>query len=283
MIFARLWTLGLKKTKITKERRSWQKDKKHTKNVFDARGNVQRSRVAYEQTMKETDLAKDALVKAEKDEVNQPENKKLQPITKKAAQRYAQSAEKGRALDSSYKSAVTKANEETDTFHKEHMPAVLDQLQKWEEDRWKTLIGSLQTFKSIRSEAPLVIEEQLKELNSLIEASNMGKDFKEFIDANKKEVPATSTLEYVPYKSKYADEEKGEEKSKEKEAKPKEENSFSTQTAEEKLAESNQQVKESEPKENKKEQDEEEQKKTAAIKQNLFGKLGDDDEESIFK
>jgi hypothetical protein len=76
--------------------------------------------------MKEIDVAKEQLLKCEKDEINQPDNKKLQISTKKASQKYNELTEKGKTFDVTYQSAVKKANEELESFRKDKMPEILE-------------------------------------------------------------------------------------------------------------------------------------------------------------
>jgi hypothetical protein len=76
--------------------------------------------------MKDAELAKDQLVKAEKDEINMPDDKKLQQATRKASQKFHDCMEKAKSLDATYQTSVKKANETIQTFQTDHMPKVLD-------------------------------------------------------------------------------------------------------------------------------------------------------------
>jgi len=224
------------KNKDTDRKKVIMEGQKHNKSVMDAKANVLRAKDFYERSMKELDQAKEALMKAEKDEVNQPENKKLQPITKKAAQKTAEMNDKAKKLEVAYQQSVTKTNEEIETYKKERMPIVLDQLQKWEQDRWNTLLTSIRTFKTIQEAIPPILENYTKEIGTLVEAANIDEDFKEFIDANKKE-STVENVEFVAFKSKFTEiEQAKEQKAKEDKLKEKQDTaSFSAQTAQEKL------------------------------------------------
>jgi hypothetical protein len=54
-----------------------------TSAIAEAKSNVAKAKGSYEGAMKEAELAKDAFVKCEKDEVNSPDDKKLQQLTRK--------------------------------------------------------------------------------------------------------------------------------------------------------------------------------------------------------
>jgi len=253
---------------------------KHLKSVADAKAAVQKHKAEYEKLMKASDVAKEQLMKAEKDEINQPDNKKLPPITKKASTTLIQSKDKAKQQEQTYQVAVKKANEETEANRKERMPAVFENVQKWDEDRWNTLLATVRQLRTLQDAIPAVHEVQSKELADVYENANIEADFREFIDANKKASEPEETYEFVAYKSKYEDEEE----KKEAPAASPLASDFSTKTAEEKLQPvpektDEQKKKEREAHEAKKEAD---KKKTDDIKSNLFG-APDDENESIFK
>jgi hypothetical protein len=254
---------------------------KHLKSVADAKAAAQKHKAEYEKLMKAADIAKEQLMKAEKDEISQPDNKKLAPITKKASTNLIQSKDKAKQQEQAYQAAVKKANEEIEVNRKERMPAVLESVQKWDEDRWNTLLASVKQLRTLQDAVPAVLEAQSKELTDVYENANIEADFREFIDTNKKASEAEETVEFVAFKSKY----EGEEEKKEPAPAAQPASDFSTKTAEEKLAEpqpeksDEQKKKEKEELEAKREAD---RKKTADIKSNLFGSPEDEDD-SIFK
>jgi growth arrest-specific protein 7 len=254
---------------------------KHLKSVADAKAAVQKHKAEYEKLMKAADVAKEQLMKAEKDEINQPDNKKLPPITKKASTNFIQSKDKAKQQEQTYQAAVKKANEETESNRKERVPAVLESAQKWDEDRWNTLLASVKQLRTLQDAVPAVLEVQSKELTDIYENANIEADFREFIDANKKGSEADESFEFVAYKSKYEDEEEKKEPAPAVTQPP---SDFSTKTAEEKLQAEpekteEQKKQEREALEAKKEAD---RKKTADIKSNLFGSA-EDENDSIFK
>jgi len=179
---------------------------KHVQNFVAAKANVARAKAEYERLMKETDSAKEKLIKAEKDETTQPDNKKLPPITKKASQTWIQCRDKAKIQETSYQAAVKKANEESEAYRSERMPSSLENLQKWEEDRWNTLLSSVKALKLVQEAVPVVLEQQTKDLIINYEGANIEEDFRDFIDANKKP-EVEETFEFVAFKSKYEDEE----------------------------------------------------------------------------
>lgn len=194
---------------------------KHVKAVADAKANVARTKGDYERLMKEADVAQEQMIKAEKDESSQPDNKKLPPLTKKAAEKFLACKQKGKASEDAYQGAVKKANEEL-ANKAEKMPVVVDSLQKWEEDRWNTLLGSVRSFKSSQEIIPTALEQYMKDLVSSYESGNLEEDFKEFIEANKKTEPE-ETIEFSAFKSKFQDTEEkkeSENKSEVKDAEP---------------------------------------------------------------
>lgn len=76
--------------------------------------------------MKDVELAKDGLLKCEKDEVNSPDDKKLQQLTRKASQKHIECTDKAKKLEAIYQAAVKKANEDLQAFQEKGMPAVLE-------------------------------------------------------------------------------------------------------------------------------------------------------------
>jgi len=181
---------------------------KHVKTVSDAKAAVNRNRAEYERLMKEMDVAREQLLKAEKDEQTAPDNKRLPPITKKATEKWLQLKIKAKAAEISYQEAVKKANEEVESHNGEKMPIVFENLQTWEEDRWNVLLNSVKSYKVAQEAVPVVIDAQAKELVSNYEAADIEADFREFINSNKKEdIPLDDGLEFIAYKSKFADEE----------------------------------------------------------------------------
>jgi len=178
---------------------------KHLKAVADAKLNVAKAKDAYEKVMKEIDAAKDAHIKAEKDEAAQPDKKNLPPITKKAAERLGLAVGKKEAALTAYSSAVTKANEEVSGFRTERMPQVLEALQVWEEDRWNALLGALKTFRGLAESVPTGIDEQLKDVVTAFDAANIDEDFNEVITSLKKETKDDQVIEVVVFKSKHGD------------------------------------------------------------------------------
>jgi len=172
------------------------------------------------------------------------------------------------------------------------MPAVLELLQSWEQERWNLLIGIVKSYKTIQDSLPGSLEKQASELQSVIDKSNLEEDLKEVI-ANCKKEKEDEKLEYVQYKSKHEDVVSATssapstsststtapdpspavvEKSKE--------SSFSSQTAEEKI----ESQKNAKPVEDeaaklaeKKKKEEESKKKAESAKSDLFGSDKDED------
>jgi len=248
---------------------------KHLKTVSDAKAAVARHKAEYEKLMKAADAAKEQVLKSEKDEINQPENKKIPPITKKLQQNFTQAKEKAKQQETLYQAAVKKANDDIEANRAERMPAVLESVQKWEEDRWNTLLSSIRQIQTFQATVPSTLEPHNKELGDVVDNASLENDFREFIDANAKTTETEEPFEFIQYKSKF------EEEVEKKEPAPAETPpTFSNQTAEEKIAE---QPKKEEQKKKDKEEDEvkkeAEKKKTADLKANLFGSDGDD----IFK
>jgi len=265
------WT----KTKEAEKKKLTGEGQKHLKVISDAKATVAKNREACEKLVKESEKAKEVLMKAEKDEINQPDNKKLQPATRKASHNYNQIAEKVKAADQQYQASVKKANEDMDSFRKEKMPAVLEQFQKWEEDRWNTLLGSVRIFKTLGLAVPPALTDLLgKELNTLIDNAKIDEDFSEFVKATKKDEAKVEVFEYTPIKSKYDTEEEPKPKTAETKEEPKD---FSSKTAEEKLEEAANSKKQDNNNNANTASDKEEdlKKKAAAAKANLFNE--DDD------
>jgi chemotaxis protein histidine kinase CheA len=276
------------KTKDTERKKISGEGQKHIKTVADAKGAVAKNKENCEKLVKESEKAKEALMKAEKDEINQPDNKKLQPVTRKASHNYNQAVDKVKAADQAYQASVKKANEELDSFRKEKMPVVLEQFQKFEEERWNTMLSSVRTYKNLYLALPPAISDYIgKDLNGLIENAKIDEDLTEFVKATKKE-EKVEVIEYTPIKSKYDTEESNSNNNNnnatKEDTKTKD---FSTKTAEEKLEEANaakksqkQQQDDEEAEQDKKsatktKNDEDAKKKAQAAKANLFNESDD--------
>jgi len=262
------------KTKDAERKKISGEGQKHIKTVNDAKGAVVKNRENCDKLVKEADKAKEALMAAEKAEINQPDNKKLQPVTRKASHNHIQAVEKAKAADQVYQQSVKKANEELDSFRKEKMPAVLEQFQKWEEDRWNTLLASVRTYKNLYMAVPGVISDYIgKDLNGLIDNAKIDEDLTEFVKATKKE-EKVEVIEYTPIKSKYETEESNNNNN--NNAKADEKKDFSSKTAEEKLEEAKTAKKSEEPEEPD-EQEEEKKKKEQAKAKNAAKNLFNED------
>jgi len=289
------------------------------KSIADAKGNVLKNRQNYEKLMKEVDALKDALIKAEKDEINQPENKKLQQVTRKCSENFNGAQTKAKSAESAYKTSVEKTNEELNTFKSERMPAVLEQMQALETERWNYLLSIVKSYKSIQEVLPTSYQKELTEIQTFIEAANIDNDIKEIITTCKKEKDEDK-VEFVVFKSKHEDlntpttsdttttsstssssssstssssssssssekkVEKPKETSKEKETDNKDGSTFGTQTAEEQIqSQQKEAVKPTESKESaeeKRKKEEANKQKASEVKANLFGNL--DDEKDFF-
>jgi hypothetical protein len=126
----------------------------------DARTNAVRTKDTYEKAMQATAQAYEQFKKAEKDDINQPDNKKLKEATKKVICNYyffyyyyfssfcfivslfqqltcfywknqahasfISLKEKAVSSDQAYQTAVKKANDEIESFKSEKMPSVLE-------------------------------------------------------------------------------------------------------------------------------------------------------------
>lgn len=295
------------KTKDPERKKIIGEGQKLLKSLADAKSNVQKNRANYEKLWKDSDIAKDGLLKSEKDQVNQPENKKLEAITKKASENYNSALTKAKASDSAYRTSVDKTNEELNSFSTDKMPALLEQFQQLEQDRWNTLLGIVKSFKSIQESLPTVIQKEVDELQTVIDSANFENDIAELITSAKKEKDEDK-LEFVAFKSKHEPETSysttsitpsisatastststSTTTSTNKSETPNPLNStFSTQTAEDRLE---QQEKSKVPEKSEKEieeenaakkkKEEENKKKAEAVKANLFG--GEEDETGMF-
>eukprot|EP01118_Nematostelium_gracile_P009710 TRINITY_DN3276_c0_g1_i1.p1 TRINITY_DN3276_c0_g1~~TRINITY_DN3276_c0_g1_i1.p1 ORF type:complete len:335 (-),score=132.22 TRINITY_DN3276_c0_g1_i1:123-1127(-) len=194
---------------------------KQLKSLADSKANVQKAKSEYEKFSKETDLAKEALLKAEKDEKAAPDNKKFPPITKKASEKYIQTREKAKSLEVVYQSAVKKFNEDLDSHKSEKLPTIISSVQKWEEERWNLILASIQNYKNAQENISETYSKNISEINT---EANLSDDFTEYSDVNKK-ADAEEHLEFVAFKSKFEEDNKPEEKPTEekKEEAPKEE------------------------------------------------------------
>jgi len=101
------------------------------------------------------------------------------------------------------------------------------------------LLTSVKTFSSLQEAVPHALDDQVKALSAVYGNASIEDDFREFIEANKTPSEPSEPFEFVPFKSKYEEEEQV--KAKEADTKPETQRStetvstFSTQTAEEKL------------------------------------------------
>lgn len=79
------------------------------------------------------------------------------------------------------------------------IPTLNQQLQKWEEDRWNTLLGFTKTYSSLQEITPTSISDYVTELKNLVSASKIETDFKETLDQISKDVKEEKPLDFVPY------------------------------------------------------------------------------------
>lgn len=206
------------KTKDAERKKVIGEGMKLIKSLVDAKANAAKNRAAYEKLMKDSDAAKDALIKAEKDEIAQPDNKKLQAVTKKATEAYQGLIAKGKTAETAYKTSVEKTNEELASFKSDKMPATLQQFQTWEQERWSALLAAVTSFKTIEETLPSTFEKYVTELQTLIDDTKLDSDLQEIVTACKN-AKEEESIEFVQFKSKHEDD-----NSKPKEAeKPKEE------------------------------------------------------------
>jgi len=84
------------------------------------------------------------------------------------------------------------------------MPPILDQLEKWDEERWNLLLNAVKSFTTTQDSIPGAISKQLEEINSLVHSANIQTDFQEFVEATDKKNKEES-LEFIPYKSKHGE------------------------------------------------------------------------------
>eukprot|EP01114_Cavostelium_apophysatum_P008491 TRINITY_DN2101_c0_g1_i1.p1 TRINITY_DN2101_c0_g1~~TRINITY_DN2101_c0_g1_i1.p1 ORF type:complete len:445 (-),score=170.84 TRINITY_DN2101_c0_g1_i1:19-1239(-) len=272
------------------------------KNYKDLKETAVKNKANYERMMKDSDAAKDALIKAEKDEINQPENKRLAQVTKKASENYNGASTKAKQAEGVYKTSVEKFNEELAAFKAEKMPPILEQLNQWEQDRWNTLLSVVKSYATIEQLLPPSFEKQSSELQSVIDAANVDADLRELVSGSKNDKEKEEEdLEFVQFKSKHEDSEpaKPAEPSKpaestksaeptkseptkaaeptKKEMESKEESTFSTQTAEEKIEKAKAEPVKPKAPAVSAEQQADQKKKAEAAKAALFGSAGDED------
>jgi len=183
---------------------------KLVKGAIDAKNAASKAKDFYEKAMKESELAMDAFLKAESEEVSQPDLKRLKEVTKRASQKQKQLEEKAKTLETAYQSAINFANSELENFYSNKIPEIIEKLQTIEEDHWNLLLSSVQIYSNCHSALPDVFTNQITELNSIIEVANLDSDFKEFVSSNQKDRDSQSTLEpieFISYKGKYTKEE----------------------------------------------------------------------------
>jgi len=184
------------------------KGSKHIGSLKESRLNVAKTKDTYEKTMQATAAAFEQFKKAEKDEINQPDKKNLKDLTKKANANWIQLKEKITASESAYQAAVKKCNEEIESFKVEKMPGVLDDFQKWEEERYSTLLNTLKTIEKLEQQfVPAGITAYATEISEAIKSVNIDADFKESVETAKHESELGQPVEFVPSKVKIDDNE----------------------------------------------------------------------------
>jgi len=259
------------KTKEPERKKISIEGQKYLKNLADAKAVSSRAKAAFDASMKEAEVAQDQFEKAEKDEINQPDNKKLKPITQRVSAKFDQCKTKARSLDTSYRETIKKANDELEKFIKDNMPNVLNQFHKWEEDRWNILFNSTKNYVNLQENIPAALNDYVSELRTILNNSKIESDFKEFIEAASKESKEEKPLEYVPYAGKFSLETKEEQKPPSAEPKEEKKPEFSNLTAEEKLEqEKTQNVEDKSKSEEEVKKKAEAQRKADEIKANLF-------------
>jgi len=159
------------------------------------------------------------------------------------------------------------------------MPAVLEKFQKWQESRWNITVNAVKKYAALESETfPTSIETYVNDLKESASKASIEEDFKQFVDANKKD-QTVALFSFVKFVGKYINtEEKKEQQTPVKSStQVSTEYSFSTLTAEEKLEQEKlQATKKEEPKKEEAKKEEDPQKKEE-LKKKLFS------EENIFE
>jgi len=152
------------------------------------------------------------------------------------------------------------------------MPAVMEKFQKWQESRWNITVNAVKKYAALEAETfPNSIETYVKDLKEVASKASIEDDFKQFIDANKKE-QFVALFSFVKFVGKYttAEEKKEQPTPVKTSTQVSTEYSFSTLTAEEKLEQEKLEAKK-DPVAEKKDEDPQKKDVDPELKKKLFG------------
>eukprot|EP01113_Clastostelium_recurvatum_P024363 TRINITY_DN290_c0_g1_i1.p1 TRINITY_DN290_c0_g1~~TRINITY_DN290_c0_g1_i1.p1 ORF type:complete len:346 (-),score=135.22 TRINITY_DN290_c0_g1_i1:113-1150(-) len=188
------------KTKEADRKKHISEGQKKQKALTDAKTTAERARDAYVKAGKESDAASEAHEKAQKELSADAENKKLKENEKRASQKVGPAADKVKAAEAAYHKAVETANELQGKSFTEHMPAALDALQQYEQERFGQIQGSVGDFLRLQKLVPTQMDTYLMDFAKQVDAMDHDADIDEFVKNHTSNAREPTPIPIVNYK-----------------------------------------------------------------------------------
>jgi len=172
--------------------------KKLTLDMNDTYSSLKRAKENYYKLHKASDQANQAYTTKKSDPAIKA--KEVDKLKKKATE----AKEKADAADSNYKKVLEKANAHQTKFYTQEMPALLDDFQKFEEEKTQFFKKIMQDYMNSFNQFPGVLSAKCEVMNKVVSAIDEAADVGTFISDNKSAgVTPPPTIEYEPYDSEY--------------------------------------------------------------------------------
>jgi len=171
---------------------------KLTRDMNDTISSLKRAKENYYKLHKASDQANIAYTSKKSDPAIKP--KEVDKLKKKATE----AKEKADAADSNYKKVLEKANAHQTKFYTQEMPGLLDEFQKFEEEKTQFFKKLMQDYMNSFSQFPGVLSTTCETLTKVVAAIDEAADIGTFISENKSSaVTPPPATEYEPYDSEY--------------------------------------------------------------------------------
>lgn len=164
-----------------------------TKEFQDIMAALRSAKKNYQSKCEEADKAQSTYLKAKNDPSIKP--KKLNELATKSTQ----ANDKAHTADQEYQAALKAANAKQSKFYEQEMPRLLDEFQKFEEDRVTFLKSQLERLASAQADFPPFLADLCKTLATTSTAINKDSDTEAFLRINKTGVRPPPAIEYEPY------------------------------------------------------------------------------------
>jgi len=171
---------------------------KLTRDMNDTIRSLKQAKENYYKLHKASDQANQAYTSKKSDPAIKA--KEVDKLKKKATE----AKEKADAADGNYKKVLEKANAHQTKFYTQEMPALLDDFQKFEEEKSQFFKKVMQDYMNSFNQFPGLLSTTCDTMNKVVAAIDEAADVSTFISDNKSSaVTPPPTIEYEPYDSEY--------------------------------------------------------------------------------